>query len=256
MENQAPRQKRSPSREQAGNALIYTLIVIVLLAALGVVLTRSASKSTGNLSAEHARMSAERLMRSAQSLEGAVQKIMQVNGCGENEISFENSSMAAYVNANSPTDKRCHVFSAAGAGLSYSAPDANALDISHSAQVGYGLWVIHSQQCILEIGTGDSVPCTAGQSELIASVLYVSKQVCIEINNLAGITNPAGDPPQEDFDHDGAAFIGTFEASVGDPEIGDTGTGTNLVGKKSGCLLDTAGVNSGSYIFYYALLER
>jgi hypothetical protein len=257
MEKQAARQKLSPPHRQSGNALIYTLIVIVLLAILGVVLTRGASKSAGNLSDEQARMSAERIMRSAQSFEGGVQKLMQLNACGENDLSFENpSSSRPYTNATAPTDKRCHMFNAAGAGLSYSKPDQTALDISNAAKSDYGHWTFSSGQCVLEVGTGDAAPCTDAQVELMAVFPHISREVCLQINLLLGVTNPAGEPPQEDFDDGAVGFDGTFNAIAGDVELGDTGTGTNLVGFKSGCLYDNAGVWSGSYVFYDALIER
>ncbi|MBP9049983.1 MAG: hypothetical protein KBF91_02045, partial [Alphaproteobacteria bacterium] len=99
-------------------------------------------------------------------------------------------------------------------------------------------------------------PCTAGNSELLLSLPHLREDICLAINDLLGITNPSGVPPQEDFDDDATGFDGTYAVGVSDPEIGEGASGVNLVRHASGCLKDNAGVWNGSYIFYHAILVR
>ena len=42
---------------------------------------------------------------------------LQINGCTDSEISFEQAVVSGYSNANSPTDNSCHVFHVNGGGL-------------------------------------------------------------------------------------------------------------------------------------------
>ncbi len=245
--------------KQAGNALILILVVIVLLAALTMTLTRTSSKTSGSLGGEEARIAAGKIMRQAQTVEAAIQKLKNLNSCGENQISFENTggSSRAYVNTSSPTDKSCHVYDIGGAGLAYSRPDPGVLDTTKSALTDYGHWVFSAQQCVLEVGTGTgAAPCTVGNTELLLSLPHIREDICLAINDLLGITNTGGTPPLEDFDDDATGFDGTYAASVSDPEIGEGASGVNLVKHASGCLKDNAGVWNGSYIFYHTILAR
>lgn len=245
--------------KHAGNALIIILVVIILLAALTMTLTRTSSKTSSNLGGEEARILAGKIMRQAQSVETAVQKLKNLNGCGENQISFENTggSSRAYVNASSPADKHCHVYDMAGAGLAYSRADPGFLDTDQSALTDYGHWVFSAQQCVLEVGTGTTAaPCTAGNTELLLSLPHIRKDICLAINDLVGISNASGEPPLEDFDDAATGFDGTYAASVSDPELGEGASGVNLIRHASGCLKDSAGVWTNSYIFYHAILVR
>lgn len=238
---------------ERGNALIIILVVIALLAALTVTITRLSAKSSGNLSAEQARIQAENMMRTAQTYETAVQKLVNINRCSENELNFDNTlTTVSYTNPNAFPDKHCDIFDVSGAGLKYESPNPAFLDSGESAKSEYGEWVFNSTQCVLEVGTGDTT-CNDTNVELMVILPHIKKEICVEINNLNGITNPTGNPPNED--QQGTTFIGTFTADA-DPEIGEGATGTNLIRHTTGCYQDSGGLWLNSYIFYHVILVR
>lgn len=243
---------------QDGNALIITLVIIGLLAGLTMTLTRMSSKTSGNVSDEKASMSAEALMRTAQSYEGALQRLVNFNKCSENEFNFDNTETSVdYANAGAPTDKHCDVFDVAGAGLKYTAPDASALDDTHTAKADYGEWSWKSSACVLEIGTGETTCSDTSESELMIMVPYINDAVCIQINRMNGITNPVvsgSEVPPSEAISGASKYTGTF--STADNSIGDSGTGTALVRHATGCFSIGAGSWAGSNAFYHVILVR
>ncbi|HNQ91656.1 MAG TPA: hypothetical protein PKI93_01860 [Alphaproteobacteria bacterium] len=238
---------------QAGNALIIVLVVIALLAALTVTLTRLSSKSSGNMSAEQARIQAESIMRIAQTYESAVQKLTNINRCSENELNFDNSETTlSYTNPNAYPDHHCDIFNVNGAGLRYDAPSANFLDSDQSAEADYGEWVYTSSQCILDVGSGDTT-CNDGNLDLMLVLPHIKKEICVEINNLNIVTNPSGAPPTEASSD--SPYTGTFSTAA-DPEIGEGASGSNLVKHATGCFQSTNAPWINSYLFYHVLLVR
>lgn len=248
------RQIRSNNTAQRGNALILLLVTIGLLAALSLAIMRTSSKTQGDISEEQARILAEQIMRSAQTYETAVQRLVNINRCSENELNFANAyTTIDYTNAAAPADNHCDLFNANGAGLQYGAPNPDFLDPANSAKTSYGDLVWNASQCILDIGTGDSACSQSSTIDLILIIPHIREDICIEINKMNGITNPSGIPPTEE--QQGSTFDGSFTVNT-DPEIGDTGSGTNLVGHATGCFRDTAGTWANSYIFYHVILSR
>lgn len=243
-------------RNAKGNAVVIILVMIALLAALTFATMRSSSRTSSNMDSEQARVMAEKLMRLSKTLETGVQNAMITGHCSENEISFENDTTTRdYTNAGSPSDNHCKLFDADGPGLSYSNPDQAILDSSQSAETDYGEWVFTGTQCILGLGSDDDDSCTDNEVALIAAVPHINLAVCLQINNLNGITNPSGAPPQEEFDSSTTPFTGTFSAST-DAEIGEGVSGTNLKSHATGCFEINAGAWSGSYVFYHTLNTR
>lgn len=242
---------------EKGNAFIVILVAIVLLAALTAFLMRSSSRSLDQMAPENARLVASKLLNQSQSYETAIRKLTAVNGCSENQLNFDNTQTSrSYTNASAPSNKNCDLFSYEGAGLAYSAPDSAVLDPLKSAESDFGDWVFMGVHCILEVGGGDTTgACTEPDLELLAIVPHVNHEVCLQINNLSGITNTASEPPEEDFDETGSEFVGDFTLAT-DPEIGEGATGTNLIRHTAGCFEDTSGTWSGNYIFYKVLLAR
>lgn len=243
-------------QNQSGNALVIILILIALLAALSAVAMRSSGRSSSNMDTETARIQAEKLIRTGQSMQGAVNKLLTANKCSENQISFQNTeTTSSYTNLNAPSDGHCEIFGMNGAGLSYIAPDTASLDSTKSALTEYGDWVFKSSQCVLGVGSDDDSTCTDQEIALIALVPHIPLQVCLQINNLSNITNPSGAAPEEDIDDSATVFTGAFTA-IASPEIGDYATGTGLVGHTAGCFQDVAGSWRDSYIFYQVLYGR
>ncbi len=244
---------RTESSHQAGNALFIVLISIALLVGLTMMVTRLSSKSSDNISTEQAKLLGERIMRAAQTYETAVQKLVNANQCSENQLNFANTSTTIdYTNSAAPPDKRCDFFNAAGAGLVYEAPDESLLDPANSAKSDYGDWVLGSDQCILEVGTGVSSCTDKSESELILMMPHIRQDICLEINKLKSIPEYSGDAPTDDIE--GAGFTGSFSSSSG--EIGASASSADLIRKTTGCILDTSGAWNGSYVFYHVILAR
>ena len=238
---------------ERGNALIIILVTIGLLVGLTVMLTRITSKTSGNLSAEQARIVAENMMRAAQTYEVATQKLINVNRCSENELNFDNPTTGIdYDNTGAPSNGRCNYFDLNGAGLIYSAPDPDFLDSAESAKPQYGEWVLNATQCILEVGTGDTSCSDDTEAELMIMIPHIREEVCMQINKLNNIDLYLGGPPKED--QSGTGFTGTFTVANG--EIGDLASSANLIGKPTGCFQDLNGAWDQSYVFYHTLLAR
>jgi hypothetical protein len=86
----------------------------------------------------------------------------------------------------------------------------------------------------------------------VAFLPNVTKDVCIELNNLAKVTNPSGNPPQETGNVDiTALFAGTFTYAQG-LEV----TGGHTFSKKEGCFEGGGTPAAGTYHYYRALMAR
>lgn len=242
--------------DSAGNALMIVLILIILLAALTAVVMRSSNRASTNISTETARMQAEKLIRQAKGLETAIQRLTSVNRCSENEVSFVNTTTTRdYTNAQAPTDHHCDLFHGDGAGMSYTNPDAAALDSSLSALSDYGQFVFTAGHCVLGLGSNDDAMCNDSEVALLAVVPHINLPTCLQINRLMSVTNPSDAPPEESLDETAATFTGTYTAST-DPELGENVNGAPLQKHTTGCFKNTSGAWTGSYIFYHTLITR
>src|SRR5688572_13950247 len=111
------------SKNCAGNALIFILIAIFLLAGLTVLLSRTGSQSEDTGGTEQIRIQASEILKYASGIQNAVQ-MLRNRGCSENTLSFWNKDTNTsggentgddYYNASALTNKSCHVFNPAGA---------------------------------------------------------------------------------------------------------------------------------------------
>jgi hypothetical protein len=248
--------KNDISQNNRGNALVIILVLIALLAAITAVAMRSSNRGSGNMDVETARIEAEKLMRQGKSYEYGVGQVMAANQCGENELSFVNSlTTRVYTNANSPSNKRCNLFSVEGAGLSYNPPNASILDTTKSTRDDYGEWVFTATHCVLKIGSDDDNTCDDNEIALIAILPHVTQLFCTQVNNLNNIDNPGDLPPEESYDETVDEFVGTY-AAFSDPELGEGVDGLPLAGHTTGCFKNTSGAWTNSYIFYQILYAR
>lgn len=96
---------------QSGNVLIYTLIGIVLFAAVMFSISKNNDDSSGLALKGNAKLEAQQILDYSRKVESGVQKLL-AKGCSESQISFENSLVTGYANPNSPSagDRRCWVF--------------------------------------------------------------------------------------------------------------------------------------------------
>lgn len=249
-------------QSQSGNAFWIILLAIALLVALTITITRTSENTEESGSRDRNRIQASDILRQAKSIEQAIDQ-MRSRGVAENEISFENSFISGYSNtkcgdgALNTDDDRCRIYHPAGAGLTYKTPSPDWLDKQQSASALYGEWYLYGTACIPGVGTGDAGCKNAVSStDLILALPWIRRDLCVEINRLAGVQNLTGPvrPPQIDGSAYKATldkFTGTFEA---DSEI-DNGSAA-FTGHQGGCFEGNSANPDGGYHFYYAVIQR
>lgn len=232
-------------RPESGNVLWYILIAVVLFGALSFAIAQSMRGGGSVMEDERVKISATEIVDYGTVLANAAAQL-RLRGIRADAISLENPTLAGYANANCADDS-CKIFALDGGGVTYKAPSADWLDSTQSAQSGYGQWVFSGLNEVEQVGTDGA---TAANKELIAFLPYLSKTLCIALNDKVGMTNPAGDPPQE------ADAIGSY----GTPFTGTYSHGELLTlpekGKTAGCFEGGGTPANGTYHYYQVLIAR
>jgi hypothetical protein len=248
-------QNTPQNASQSGNAFWFILLAIALLVALTVTITKSGENTEETGQRDRDRIQASDILRQAKSMESAIQQ-MRIAGQPENDISFENSYVSGYANASCPDGQPCRIFGSGGAGLAYKLPPADWLDSTHQGEDLYGEWYFFATSCVPGIGTGNET-CNGDDAatELMVSLPYINKSLCLEINRLVGVqnlTNPVSPP-----ENVGSAY------SAGLNKFTGTYTATSIInssanaflGKPSGCFAGDVDPDDG-YHFYHVLIAR
>lgn len=237
---------------QSGNALIFILIAIFLLGGLTVLLSRTGSQSEDTGSAEQASIIVSEILKEASALQTAVQMLLS-RGCSENTISFEATGTGqptGFNNPQAPTNKSCHIYDPAGAGLQW---------INWPSKYPqYFLTTFHPAPMARSGIQGLGKDCTAAScSELYLFYrMYHAQAICSELNRrLNGTTYVTGVGGL----HGGASsyYAGTFIAPTVD-NLGVPANGPTYAGKKAGCYEDIEVYAAGQryYDFYTVLIAR
>ena len=243
---------------QRGIVIGPILFVVALLAMLAMAIAAGTGVFSGDTSAVNAKAQAAAILEQANEFKMAVERV-RGHGCSDTEISFENtilnsytSPVASYTNPNAPSDKSCHVFDVNGGGISYKRPPIEALDSKYGGELGFGYWVFSGKTCVNYTGK-----CRASKASLIMGCLFISKDVCKEINQKLGNPMPANDAAYADVGC-GVLTYHFFGGSYTDPPSStiDGGTAnTKVIGCYKGgtCGIPTGG---GGYHFYQVLILR
>lgn len=216
--------RRNDNNGECGNAIFMILLGVALFAALGYAFMGSSRTSTTLLTDEQATTYANQIIAYSNEVKNAVKRL-QLRGCDDDEISFENNVVAGYENTNAPTSKKCHVFDIAGGGVSWgNFQDLNAEDL---------------------IFTADNVIDNLGTAHLILATQNIPDGVCAKLNqkiNPSLTTNPPSDT--------GTWSITKFD---GDYSAGDniTNAGQGLEDLKAACFNDSA-----KNVFYQILINQ
>ncbi|MBX2835006.1 MAG: hypothetical protein KTR28_08560, partial [Micavibrio sp.] len=220
--------KISPTT-QSGNALWFILIGAVLLGLLTMVLSRGTSSVEQTGSFEQRTIATSQLLRYASGIEQDVQQL-NMNGCSESDISFQNTSVAGYGAGTA----NCRVFEVSGAGQSWQ-------DITGESAAllgGEGLMFTDSLN-VPGVGRDDGPD--------LVMLAAVSQAMCAQINTSRSIS-------------------GTITTTIDNVELYENGSDAfddetfNLVddgqaifnGQASGCFTD----DNGDAIFYQVVLAR
>ena len=181
---------------ERGSAILWILIAVGLFAALNYAFTNSTRTSTSLLTDTQAESYANQIIAYGNEVKSAIKR-MQLRGCSDTEISFENAVVSGYSNPNSPSNKSCHVFDIAGGGVQYKNLDTSWLDKDASTNTFYGenIFMI---ACPLGVGTdlndttGSSCNTntnTLAHGDLVLITPYIKKEICEAINKkLIGAT--------------------------------------------------------------------
>jgi hypothetical protein len=227
---------------EQGNILFLILIAVALFAALSYAVTQS-TRGGGDTGAEQVRMQAAQIVNYTSAIHVAIARMKLITGCGELEISFENSLISGYVNANAPIDKSCHVFHKNGGGVSI---------LEYVPGTNYSFFYTGNMY-VSGVGTGSpelTVSFWTGNDDLA-----VEKMLCEEINKNIG------------FDSGVAEVTGNFGAMTlyqfrGEPSPSWRGYRTSsagvygnsdILGKEHGCVVDD---NGSRYVYYNVLITR
>lgn len=249
---------------ERGNALWFILIAVVLLGLLTMILSKGGSSTDQTGDFEQTRIQATQIMRTAKSLQAAVQD-MKLRGVSENDISFENTvSTTDYTNANcddasDASYPGCLVFNVEGAGQNYTAPKAAWLASVSPTPTYYGDWLFTGDTCIPDVGgvTGTGTCATAGEVELMAILPYITKELCEHINTTLRAKTSTANPPVDAgsaWVAGSAEFTGTYGANA--TNLTDAGN-ADIVSQEAGCFEGGGGTpDSGTYHFYQVLLAR
>ncbi|MCI5060760.1 MAG: hypothetical protein MRY79_06790 [Alphaproteobacteria bacterium] len=114
---------------ERGSAIIWIFLMIVLFAALTYAVSQNSRSSNSALSEKQAELATTEILNYARTVKNAIHRL-QIDGCDDTEISFENNTVSGYTNANAPSDNSCHVFHSNGGGIRY-VPD-NSFQASDS----------------------------------------------------------------------------------------------------------------------------
>ncbi len=243
----------SSSGRERGSILFYIFIGIAVFAALSFAVANIMRSGGGNPKREIASLYATDIQQYAEGLRRAVQAL-RIQGIEDTAMSFENPIADDYDHAGC-TDDSCRVFANAGGGMAYAAPSAEWLDSEHAGQPYFGAWYFPAKVCVEGAGNGGS-GCESDSIEnedLVALLPWVTRDLCLVINENLGISNPGDEPPQANSDTwpaDSAKFLGSYAAE---------NSVINMGGETSGCYRGTAGTGrpgSEGYVYFKVLLGR
>lgn len=240
---------------ESGNVMIYIFLGIALFAALSFAVANIMRSGTGDPKREVMALYSSDVIQYGDGLKRAVQA-MHIRGLADDEISFEspklNLNYAHPVSApNQCTTDSCRVFQPAGGGVSYMKPLERWLDAAGAADTLYGDWFFPGEVCVEDAGMGGAGCESDGEDneDLVAVLPWIRRELCIDINNKLGITNPGGNPPVAGgaaWGSGNARFLGTFAEEAIIARGGQT----------AGCLQGAGIPPSNSYFYYKVLLAR
>jgi hypothetical protein len=227
---------QNKNHSQSGNVFIIILVAVFLFGALMFTFSRSGSQGGSSISKQEAKIAAQEILNYARLVEGAVDRVRR-NGCSENEISFENDTVAGYTNPNAPVDKSCHVFDDNGGKIEYTLPQ-------DAWNTGSEQWQFNSSFQVTGVGKTCSTP---NCSDLNLHTNKLKNNICLSINQLLNINT---DTIPIDSDYSFSAYIGSFSNPT---DISDELNSNILQNQPTGCFFSTA---DNQNFFYHVLLAR
>lgn len=222
------------TRSQCGSILFMILLAVALFGALYVAVTGS-DRGNKDASSENIGNVASQIIQYSTNVEQTVSRLLLSNGCTDRQISFENTFVSGYTNASSPSDGRCHVFSATGGGMEW--------QTMPTASGGTDYFFTPT----IVTGTGND-----GNADLVMIAPNVSQEICQAINSSVEGTSWTTSNYREDslLNLTTSKFIGAYATSNADI---DRSWWSRKYGSRSGCRQNTS---SGVYYYFHVLIAR
>lgn len=110
---------------ESGNAFFMILMAVMLFAALAFTFSKGIQQGGENISNRKASLAASDIIAYGQKVSRAVEAVI-AKGNSESDISFENDTEAGYENAACDPVKKCRIFMADGAGLTWQRAPSDA----------------------------------------------------------------------------------------------------------------------------------
>ncbi|MAZ75980.1 MAG: hypothetical protein CMH31_01610 [Micavibrio sp.] len=226
---------RNDVTSENGSVILWILIAVGLMAALSYAFMGSSRNSTSMITDVQAEAYANEIIAYGNELKSAVKRL-QLRGCSDTEISFENNVVSGYTNPNSPTDNSCHVFDIAGGGVNLKEFGSNIFDTQwQTPNLNYGIPFFISFYGVDGIGKD----CTNEScSELTFMISDLKLKVCQHINKTLLISEPSGDGITNYWPQyfTPSKFTGGYIYTNTGSLLGNIMTG--LSGKSAGCFLN------------------
>ncbi len=255
---------RLSEKKQHGGAIVWILVMVALFAALNFAITKGTRSGGASISKEQAALAATEILAYAEAMKRAVQTL-QINGCSDTEVSFENPVVAGYEHTP-PARNECKIFHPDGGGINYLGPEEDWLDGVNTGKTVYKSWYANENNAVSRLGKplGSGGVCVSGIAdcnELMIGIPYIKKEICIAINKkLNSGHNNLGDPYIDSgfsfatFGGNQIKFQGEYFDNIINMGLASPSNYSNLM---AGCIeSDNANPGVGSYHFFQVLIVR
>lgn len=261
---------------QRGIVIGPILFLIAIIGVLAAAIAAGTGGFSGSSSTASAKVLAAAIIDYADTVKNGVDRVL-ANGCEDTEISFENPfSSGYYINPNAPSDKSCHVFDVNGGGISMKTPPVGAQNqadydtATHPAKEVIGKYFIYPI-CAMGVGSGGygstaaANPCSFVDSttsaDLVMILPWVTRDVCLQINQTAGLKNKDASTPPTNGNfglYRSSVFSGSYANWSGSVVLDTTYGNPNNLGAMQGCMstLNASQQPGGGYTYFRVLLAR
>tara|TARA_B100000686_G_scaffold104630_1_gene111876 strand:- start:280 stop:1047 length:768 start_codon:yes stop_codon:yes gene_type:complete len=252
-------------KPQSGNALFLILIAVALFAALSYAVTNS-GRGGGGIDREQAEILAAEMTQYTSLMKSGVDRLMLINGCDDNEISFYTGTYPHHVGYYFPhasaadINNNCNLYHPDGGGMTPQlVPEGfQRLDAFTSNPHIFTMTYLPLRTYIPDIGRNYTSSSDFEASELVVAAPMLSEEVCLAIDRGLGVENTGGAPPTN------ASFRGNNLSSSCDLSINRTCSIIDraygipeIVGKSAACIYNpnnSAHISSPRYIYYHVLI--
>lgn len=222
---------------ESGNALFYILLAVALLGSLSYAVSQNMRGGVQGLTEERQKLLATDILEFSDVVAKAVSQL-RLRGSQFSEFSFAHPDLAAGYGVYGGADAEHEIFNPAGGAIVYK--DANSESMTTP-----GPYLFAANNEVEQIGTTSGA---AASSDLLLILQPLVRDVCIQINDILGITAAGVAPPQDTEIDTGTVFAGTasYDQTISDESAA-------LTTRNAACFEDTT---NNRFVFYQVLMAR